>query len=147
METKVRCVSYADEFSISKSSLKDLEIGHEHRMVGCNSKVFGASKRNDFVIITATHNRKRYAIIGLLKDKLDSCDLWHRHGGHLWKYNYTYVSLTEIFEVTNQIKEKIAEFCLEEPKKPNPVQMMNSRLCGIRYKNVVLKLVNFLNDQ
>lgn len=144
MENKIRCVSYVDHYSISQSSLRDLEIGHRERIVGCNSSVFGASKSNDFVIINATHHGKKYAVIGILKEKLDFCNLWQRHGGNLWKYNYTYVSLTDIFEVTTEVKERIAQYCAEDENKPNPSHLIHSRFCGIRYKNVILKLVTYI---
>ena len=144
--SKVRCVTYTDKFSIQGSSMIDLEVGHQHRMVGCNSSVFGASKRNDIVIITAKDGKKKYAVIGVLKEKLDSCDLWLRRGGHQWKHNYTYVTLTEIFEVTSEVMEEIVRLCDSDPNKPNPKYLFHSRFCGIRYRGVVMELVNYLNN-
>jgi hypothetical protein len=141
---KVRCVSYTSEFSIRGTGLTDLQIGHEHRVVGCNSNVFGSSNQNDLVIVTTKENNKRYVVIGVLKNKLDSCDLWAREGGHIWKYNFTYIALTKIFEVTDEIKEKIKQLCKLDPQNPDPKYLFHSRFCGSRYKNVLLELVNYL---
>ena len=143
--SKVRCVTYTDKFSIQGSSIIDMEVGHQHRMVGCNSSVFGTSKKGDIVIITSKDGNKKYAVIGVLKDKLESCDLWATRGGHYWKHNYTYLALTKIFEITPEIIEKIVELCESDPNKPNPKYLFHSRFCGIRYRGVVMELVNYLH--
>lgn len=145
--SKVKCVNYVDEYSINETSINDLEVGHQYRTVGNNSKNLGSAKMNDIVMITATDGGIRYVVIGVIKNKLESCDLWERNGGHLWKYNFTYVPITDIFKVTTDIREKIVELCNIDPNKPHPNKFFNPRFCGDRYKNIILELANYVNNR
>jgi hypothetical protein len=101
----IRCVGYKNEYSAEKSSFRDLEIGLEYGVVGCSSKVFGSknTKRGDIVLITADKDKKRYAIIGRLEEKIEgNCIKWMEHGGMMWDYNWTYTPLTNIFQIDNE---------------------------------------------
>jgi hypothetical protein len=41
------------KYSAGNCALRDLEIGIEHGVVGCGSKVFNSSNSGDYVIINA----------------------------------------------------------------------------------------------
>lgn len=109
MEKNIRCIVYKNEFSADHSSYRDLEIGVENGVVGCSSKVFGSNntKRGDLVLITGEKNKKRYAVIGMLTEKIEGdCIEWLIQGGKLWDYNWKYIPLTNIFQIDNEeIKE------------------------------------------
>ena len=60
--------------SAGNCALRDLEIGIEHGVVGCGSKVFNSSNYGDYVIINAKKNKIKYVVIGVLIDKIDSCE-------------------------------------------------------------------------
>ena len=76
------------EFSAGSCAYNDLEIGIEPGVVGCGSKVFNASTPGDYVIINAKKNKIKYVVIGVLCEKIESCDKWEINGGHAWPYNW-----------------------------------------------------------
>jgi hypothetical protein len=131
---KVRCVSYADKFSADKSSLRDLTIGLEHRVVGCNSKTFGASKQGDFVIICARHQKRLYTCIGVLEERVNTT-VWADRGGQLWTYNFSFTPLTEVIEVDSSRKDQLKKVCDEHNVNHN--HMFNMRFCGERYLKII----------
>jgi len=109
----IRCITYVDEYSANNCSLRDLEIGVEHGVVGCGSSVFGSqrTKPGDFVVINAKKNNIKYAVIGILETKLETCDKWANEGGRKWPHNWTYIPLTCIFERTKQLNTELQDFC------------------------------------
>jgi len=135
----VQCITYVNEYSAGKSSLRDLEIGIEHGVVGCGSNRLNKSKRGDIVIINATDNKIKYAVIGQLTEKLESCDKWSNEGGHTWPYNWEYIPLTPIFEYDNETKQEISQICREYSIYPGHV--FNSRYCAKKYQPVVCFLL------
>ena len=140
--TKVRCVTYKDEFSADRCTYNDLLIGVKHKTVGCGSKVFNASKTGDLVIITGNLGKARFFTIGTLKERLESCDLWAAEGGRVWDYNFTYEPLTGVHEVTAKVEALIAASCKKHEVDPRYV--MHSRFCGERYAPVLRDLVDKL---
>jgi hypothetical protein len=139
MPTKVRCVTYTDAFSAGHCSYNDLLIGAKHNVVGCNSKVFGAGRPGDLVIITANKGKERFFTIGTLDQRLITCNLWADDGGHVWTYNSIYTPLIGIHAVTPAIKEMLATICTKYLVDPRYV--MHSRFCGERYAPVLRDLV------
>lgn len=136
----IRCVSYKDEFSANNCAYNDLQIGAENKVVGCGSKVFGASKPDDLVIITAVKDNKRYAIIGKLSEKLESCDKWELNGGHTWNYNWSYIPLTNIFHYDTTIKNEVKKVC--DMYSLNINMIFNSRFCSKKLKPAIDMLIN-----
>jgi len=131
---KVRCVSYVDEFSAEKSCLRDLEIGLENQVVGCNSKTFGSSQKGDFVIICARHAGRLFVCIGEI-DEAVKTSVWADQGGVRWQYNFRFTPLTKIVEVDKEKKERIKEMC--DMYEVNPNMMFNMRFCGERYLPII----------
>ncbi len=140
---QLRCVTYKDEFSADKSSYNDMMIGVKNKVVGCGSKVFGASKTGDRVIITSNMGKTKFFIIGVLKDSLPECKLWLAAGGHLWDYNFTYEPLTQVYELTPRLQRRINKMCAAADVKPD--YLFHSRFCGAKtYEGVVDTLVAYL---
>lgn len=137
---KLRCVRYTDAFSARGSSYKDLLIGVEHSVVGCNSTVFGSSKSGDYVIIIANDGRRKYFMAGRLVERLYDCHLWADEGGHMWEHNFTYAPLLAApQEITPAITTKVTELC--SGHLVNPKYLFHARFCGERYLPVLLDLV------
>ena len=135
----IRCVTYSPAFSAGGCSLNDLLIGVKHGVVGCGSKVFNASKLGDYVIINAEKNNVKYVVIGILCEKLESCDKWEREGGCAWPYNWTYKPITTIFiydDLTKLEVKKIAEDNLLNPKI-----VFNSRFCSVKLRPIIEMLI------
>ena len=137
--TKLRCVRYKDAFSAKGSSYQDLLIGTEHRVVGCNSKVFGSSKSGDYVIVVANDGPRLYFTVGCLTERLYDCHLWADEGGRIWEHNFMYTPLLELQEITPVLKSKIEDLCAAH--LVDPVHLLHSRFCGKRYIPVLLELI------
>ncbi len=144
--TKLRCVRYKDAYSAKGSSYKDLLIGIAHNVVGCNSKVFGASKPGDYVIVVANDGPRLFFTIGRLNERLYDCHLWADEGGHVWEHNFTYAPLladSALQEITPVIKIKIEDLCTTH--LVDPAHLLHSRFCGERYIPVLLELIAHIN--
>jgi hypothetical protein len=135
----IQCITYVNKYSAGKSSLRDLQIGIEHGVVGCGSKRLDKSQQGDIVIINATDNKIKYAVIGQLIEKIASCDKWSKEGGHTWPYNWEYTPLTPIFEYNSETKQEITQICKDHSIYPGHV--FNSRYCNKKYKPVVYFLL------
>ncbi len=139
--TKVRCVTYKDEFSADHDAVNDLLIGARHCVVGCNSKVFGSSKPGDLVIITA----KRFFTVGTLTERLYECTLWADNGGRTWDHNFIYTPLLPgIYERTPELTARVETLCAEI--LIDPAYLFHSRFCGVRYAPVLRTLIAELKD-
>jgi hypothetical protein len=139
MNLNIRCVTYSPAFSAGGCSLNDLLIGVKHGVVGCGSKVFNASNLGDYVIINAEKNKVKYVVIGILCEKLESCDKWEIEGGCAWPYNWTYKPITTIFiydDLTKLEVKKIAEDNLLNPKI-----VFNSRFCSVKLRPIIEMLI------
>lgn len=136
----MRAVSYTDEMSAEKCSFKDLQIGYDNCTVGCNSAIFGSSTTGpgDLIIIMAKKNKKLYMNIGVLGERLESCTLWRDQGGHEWKYNFQYKPLTQIFEVTDTIRNAVIDIAVQNSCKTTT--FFNSRFCSIKLRPIVHEL-------
>jgi hypothetical protein len=139
--TKIRCVTYKDDYSINKSSYNDLNISIEKEVVGCNSSVLGSkqTKQGDIVIITANKKSKRYFVIGIIQERLEKCDEWSVRGGNEWKFNFKIKIITPINEINKEFKNSLKKNC--ELENLNENHLFHSRFCGIRYKNVLINLI------
>ena len=138
-QRQVRCVTYKDEFSAEECSYKDMMIGVKHLVVGCGSKVFGASTDGDLVIITSNLGKTKFFTIGLLRDRLETCKLWQDAGGRMWDYNFRYEPLIGVYEVTPRMQRRIDKICAAAEVKPD--YLFHSRFCGKKYEPVVEALV------
>ena len=139
MNLNIRCVTYSPAFSAGGCSLNDLLIGVKHGVVGCGSKVFNASNLGDYVIINAEKNKVKYVVIGILCEKLESCDKGQIEGGCAWPYNWTYKPITTIFiydDLTKLEVKKIAEDNLLNPKI-----VFNSRFCSVKLRPIIEMLI------
>lgn len=145
--TKLRCVRYKDAFSAKGSSYKDLLIGVTHRVVGCNSKVFGASNPGDYVIVVANDGPRIFFTIGRLAERLYDCHLWADEGGHVWEHNFIYTPLLADptpQEITPELKSKIEDLCTAH--LVDPAHLFHSRFCGKRYIPVLHDLIALINS-
>lgn len=134
--TNIRAVSYTNDHSVNSCAYKDLELGHIHGKVGCNSSVFGCkkTKSGDIVMIMARNKNKTYFTIGVLGERLESCSLWSDNGGENWKYNFSYSPLTPIVELTKDLHSKI--IATGEKYNCNGKNFLNSRFCSIKLKPI-----------
>lgn len=135
----IRCITYVPRFSAGGSSLNDLLIGVKHGVVGCGSKNLNASKLGDYVVINAEEKKVKYVVIGILCEKLESCDKWEIEGGCMWPYNWTYKPVTQIFiydDLTKLEVKKIAEDNLLNPKI-----VFNSRFCSVKLRPIIEMLI------
>ena len=144
MSRNIRCITYQNAFSAENSAYRDLIIGSEHNVVGYNSKIFGSSKPGDLVIINAVRDRIKYAIIGMLQTKLDSCNAWINEGGRNWLYNFTYIPLTSIFQYDTETKEEIMQFCEQRSLKWKNI--FHSRFCSNKLEAAVDLLIEKFVD-
>lgn len=138
----IRGIAYQDMYSADKCSYKDLKLGYKNCLVGCNGALsLGASttKKGDIVVIKANKGGRKYMSIGILDTRLTSCDLWYRHGGHKWQYNYTYKPITKIFEITDAIVDTVNE--LGEKHNCNAKNFFNARFCSVKLKPILLDLI------
>lgn len=107
---KIRAVTYQDAFSVDHSAYKDLELGFQHHLVGCNSKIMGApTNPGDLILIMAVKDGIRYFTIGILENRAFECTLWKDHGGHKWDYNFHFRPLTGIVPVCSELTAFVAE--------------------------------------
>lgn len=136
---KIRCVTYKDKFSVGNCSYNDLEISVKNKVVGCGSKVFGASKPGDVVIICANKGKDKYFTIGILYEKIDECDEWKKEGGFTWQYNWKYIEVYDIVKRDIQFQREYKEVCIKN--KVDLTNMFHSRFCGIAYKQVLIDLL------
>ena len=136
---KICCVTYKDTFSSGNKALNDLRIGHEHRVVGCGSKVFGSCTKGDLVLINAVENGVKHAVIGVIQEKLDVCNAWQTEGGMVWPYNFSYRPVTSIFTVDPGTRAAIKE--IAERNNMNEHNVFNSRFCSIKCKEIIDMLI------
>jgi hypothetical protein len=131
----IRCVTYKDQFSAGQNAYNDLMIGYEKRVVGCGSKVFGSSRKDDIVIINAKKDGIIHALIVRLDQPLESCDAWSAEGGLDWTYNWTYEPITTIFQYDETFKREMIDFCaLHSLTHTN---LFHSRFCSNKLKKAV----------
>lgn len=142
---KLRCVTYKDEYSVGNSSYNDLKISMDKKVVGCGSSVFGASKKGDVVILCANKAKENYFVIGVLDERLERCNEWAKEGGRMWEHNFTFYPLTPIVKRDRFFQNDFERIC--EANQIKWQYMFNSRLCGIRYKPVVLCLLDQIQQQ
>ena len=135
----IRCVTYVPEHSAGNCSFNDLLIGITHGVVGCGSKVFNASNPGDYVIINATKNKIKYVVIGVLCEKLDSCDKWKIEGGNTWSYNWSYKPVTPIFTYDDSTKDEVKKIAEENSLNPN--LLFNSRFCSKKLRPLIEMLI------
>lgn len=135
----IRAIHYKDEYSVDHCSYKDLELGHIHGKVGCNSKIFNATHPGDIVMIKGTKNKKDYISIGIIRTRIAECTLWQDHGGHKWTYNFTYTPITDIIEITPTFKATVIE--LGRTNNCNSKNFFNARFCSVKLKSIFLDLV------
>ena len=139
MNLNIRCVTYSPAFSAGGCSLNDLLIGVKHGVVGCGSKVFNASNLGDYVIINAEKNKVKYVVIGILCEKLESCDKWEIEGGCAWPYNWTYKPITTIFIYDDLTKLEVKKIAEDNLLNPNIV--FNSRFCSVKLRPIIEMLI------
>ena len=139
MNLNIRCVTYSPAFSAGGCSLNDLLIGVKHGVVGCGSKVFNASNLGDYVIINAEKNKVKYVVIGILCEKLESCDKWQIEGGCAWPYNWTYKPITTIFIYDDLTKLEVKKIAEDNLLNPNIV--FNSRFCSVKLRPIIEMLI------
>ena len=139
MNLNIRCVTYSPAFSAGGCSLNDLLIGVKHGVVGCGSKVFNASNLGDYVIINAEKNKVKYVVIGILCEKLESCDKWEIEGGRAWPYNWTYKPITTIFIYDDLTKLEVKKIAEDNLLNPNIV--FNSRFCSVKLRPIIEMLI------
>jgi hypothetical protein len=133
--------------SVGGSSYKDLQLGFEHGLVGCNGGVFGSAKTvpGSLVLIMAnkknptTREQEQFISLGVLGERVASCDLWQSHGGHLWEFNFRYTPLTPILCITPEIKSFIAAFCADHDLKAKNV--FHYRFCSVKLLSVFIALI------
>jgi hypothetical protein len=135
----IRCVTYKDEFSAGNSAYNDFQIGIQHNVVGCGSKVFDASNPGDIVLINATKDKVKHAILVELYEKLESCDKWSLEGGHVWPYNWTYIPLTSIFQYDIDTEHQVESICHANSLNKN--NLFNSRFCSKKLKPIITMLI------
>jgi hypothetical protein len=135
----IRCVTYVPKFSAGGCSLNDLLIGVEHGVVGCGSKNLKASIPGDYIIINAEKNKTKYVVIGILCEKLESCDKWQAEGGCTWPYNWTYKPITSIFIVDDLTKLEVKKTAKDNLLNPN--LLFNSRFCSKKMRPIVEMLI------
>lgn len=137
---KIRGITYTDEHSSENCSLNDLKIGHENCVVGCNSKVFGSSstKSGDLVVIKANDGKRHFMTMGILNTFLSSCDAWKDKGGNVWLYNYSYIPITDIFEITPSFREEVLR--LGKEHSCNGLNFFNSRFTSEKLRPIFLSL-------
>lgn len=136
----IRCVTYVPRFSAGGCPLNDLLIGAKYGVVGCGSKVFNASKIGDYVIINSEKNNVKYVVIGILCEKLESCDKWQMEGGCEWPYNWTYKQITTIFIYDDLTKLEVKK--IAEDNLLNPNILFNSRFCSKKLRPIIEMLIN-----
>ena len=139
MNLNIRCVTYSPAFSAGGCSLNDLLIGVKHGVVGCGSKNLNASNLGDYVIINATRDKVKYVVIGILCEKLESCDKWQVEGGEMWPYNWTYKPITTIFIYDDLTKLEVKK--IAEDNLLNPNLLFNSRFCSKKLRPIVEMLI------
>jgi hypothetical protein len=140
-ETKIFCVSYTDERSAGGSSMEDMTLGLEHRVVGSNMPHLANAKKGDFVVVTAYNaSKKRICVFGVLGDDYPSCTLWEKEGGEVWKYNFHFTPITGILNIETLYPTwKI--IC--DRSNLNYRLIFNTRLCGYgqKYKNALASAI------
>ena len=136
---KIRCVTYAPRFSAGGCSLNDLLIGVKHGVVGCGSKNLNSSNLGDYVVINAEKNKVKYVVIGILCEKLESCDKWQIEGGCEWPYNWTYKPITTIFMYDDLTKLEVKKIAEDNLLNPNIV--FNSRFCSVKLRPIIEMLI------
>lgn len=136
---KIRCVTYAPRFSAGGCSLNDLLIGVKHGVVGCGSKNLNSSNLGDYVVINAEKNKVKYVVIGILCEKLESCDKWKTEGGCEWPYNWTYKPITTIFMYDDLTKLEVKKIAEDNLLNPNIV--FNSRFCSVKLRPIIEMLI------
>jgi hypothetical protein len=139
LQMKLCCVTYKDNFSSGGKAINDLRIGQEKSVVGCGSAVFGSCDKGDLVLINAEEHKIRHVIIGVIEEKLDSCDAWRHEGGATWAHNFTYKPLTYMFTVDDGLR--VAIEAIAKKLDINKHNVFNSRFCSIKCKEIVDMLV------
>jgi hypothetical protein len=143
--TTIRAISYTDAFSAEHSAYNDLVLGHQYGKVGCNSKVFGSDKTQpgDLVLIMAPHNNRRFFTMGVLEERLQTCTLWKDNGGEEWEFNFSYMPLLGIHEVTEPLLIRVHEIAEEHGLKAT--NFFHSRFCSVKLKPIFLKVFQYLD--
>lgn len=141
-ELRLCCVSYTDNNSIGSSAYEDLLLGHKHSVVSCNAAAFGSSNPGDRVIIVAPNGKQRYAVLGRIQERLFECTLWLDKGGMLWNHNYIYEPLTELFEITPEIK-RILE-ASGDRHRLNERNFFHPRFCSALLNKIADDLIDHL---
>jgi hypothetical protein len=133
---KIVCVTYTDEFSAGGDAYNDLKIGHQAKIVACNSGHLSNTKAGDIVMIRSS----KHITFGIIQEPIGTSDAWSSQGGESWKYNFRYLPITAILEMDTGFKQMVRDHCESNGVKHGC--MFNSRLCGYgeKYKPVLKDL-------
>ena len=78
-------------------------------------------------------------VIGILCEKLESCDKWKTEGGCEWPYNWTYKPITTIFMYDDLTKLEVKKIAEDNLLNPNIV--FNSRFCSVKLRPIIEMLI------
>ena len=133
---KIVCVTYTDDFSAGGNAYNDLKIGLQAKTVACNSGHLSNTKAGDIVMIRSSN----HITFGIIQEQVGTSDAWSSHGGESWKYNFRYLPITDILEMSPAFKQMVLYHCTTNGVKHGC--MFNSRLCGYgeKYKPVLKDL-------
>lgn len=123
------CVTYTDDNSVGNSALNDLNIGHEHRILACNSSRINVAKVGDIVVNVAKGRKTRWIMIVRLVERADDLrNTWKHAGGTEWLYCWRVEILVPPMLVSKALTDDIAYLATEVGIRPTNI--LNSRLCN-----------------
>lgn len=128
------CVTYTDDRSAGRCSIRDLQISAEQKTVGCSSVNLGRAKPGDIVLICAAGSPDRLFMFGELTEKIESCRAWADEGGEMWKYNFRFTPLTNILSYDSSLRKRVSDAC---KKHGVHNQVFNSRYAQRKHLAVV----------
>lgn len=129
--TRIICVSYKDNFSAGKKSMNDLHISFQYKIFAAGTKRLASYRVNDYVIICANENKKRWAFLARITECMDEpLSEWHDQGGQLWNYNFRIQPITGITEITPRSSTRNAIDHIMDQAGLNKNNLFNSRFCS-----------------
>lgn len=137
---RVIAISYTDEHSVSGNARVDFQLGREHHQIGCNSSTMSNVPIGTWVLVqTKPGKLARTKLVQIVEivAKVES-SLWYDRQGQQWKHNYDVRPLTEVIEITDEVKQLWSQWCAESDLLYG---VLLSR-CNIEYLPVFQKIVS-----
>ena len=91
-------LSYKNEFSVERSSVKDYQIGKDAKRIGCNKNI---GKNKKVFVIVSDNGKLQVGYVGVAGEKVTGEQPWLQEGGREWRNVHKVDMHTELIDLSN----------------------------------------------